>query len=385
MVLYLARHRQQHETFALIAGAIGLLALLVSFWVAVAQQGDGGQRIAGRSGGAPPVGVQVDQLRARLHRAQRRVTRLLFADLHGSGTDSLIVVHRDARASLRGAFRPPRASDELLIYDQDRGGRLRLAFAFQPRKATFARQRIFGTERPWAWLARIMYARDFDGDHAVELVGAFVAAGGLLTKYEGVVPFALRWYPGPQRYAIESLVGDPPLLAPRRDERLARSRTHREMVATFERPLRLHDVARRSELVGAFLSDVRLFLRLPPAAPIGLRNPVFVVGTYQTGYWWRDGAISSVGVPEQRFWVVVFGRRRVAVHICELFPHGRRPPSWNLYFGGSGAAVRLAGRRRALHPVFGYAQDAPKLFSGRRGVSCFEPISGDEYASWDPR
>jgi hypothetical protein len=120
----------------------------------------------------------------------RRVVLLKTADLHGSGIRSHVLLFLD-----KPGTRTPR-SDDLRIYDEH-GNKLVLAFRFQPT----------GPRAVFQYRAATVV--DFDGADAI--VGGYGYAGD---AREAIVPFAVDWDNGAERYRLISLdMGAPTLPA----------------------------------------------------------------------------------------------------------------------------------------------------------------------------
>lgn len=133
-----------------------------------------------------------DQLTSIKHKGSLGGTRSVIihtADLHGNGDNSYIVYFRDRTAQ------SPR-SDELRIYDKH-GETLRRAFRFAPtgRRAQFEYRALL----------------DVDGDGATELVGGWDFPD---EARNAMVPFAVDWDDGANRYNLVPLDLGAPKLKP---------------------------------------------------------------------------------------------------------------------------------------------------------------------------
>jgi hypothetical protein len=152
--------------------------------------------------GTPPtISEQLQAVRHAEAVNQRRVVASERLQLHGDGSLSYLLVFRDNALPFRATEAFPRnrpvRSDLVRIYDIH-GGRLRLAFAFEPPPAAPPRYEAF------AFLPRSV--EDIDGDGKNEIVGSWNFWG--MEPVEPA-PVAISWDDARAQYSTIPLLSSP--------------------------------------------------------------------------------------------------------------------------------------------------------------------------------
>jgi hypothetical protein len=179
-----------------------------------------------------------DQL-ARVQRdgsgGERRPTMLGTTDLHGTGIKSHVILFRGQSDPAR-----PR-SDGLRIYDEV-GDKLVLRLNFEPRPDPQRSYAVF----------QYRGTADVDGDGATELLGGYAYAGSDQGR-QALVPFAVNWDGGSQRYRLVSLDLGPPALS-----RSPRTRAAAQYLRLYAAPVGFTDRRGGLTLTGHRVQDFAL-------------------------------------------------------------------------------------------------------------------------------
>jgi hypothetical protein len=183
----------------------------------------------------PSIADQLAQVQRDGSGGERRPTMLGATDLHGTGVKSHVILFRGRSDPAR-----PR-SDALRIYDEV-GDKLVLRLNFEPRPDPQRSYAVF----------QYRGTADVDGDGATELLGGYAYAGSDQGR-QALVPFAVNWDGGSQRYRLVSLDFGPPALS-----RSPRTRAAAQYLRLYAAPVAFTDRRGGLTITGHRVQDFAL-------------------------------------------------------------------------------------------------------------------------------
>jgi hypothetical protein len=146
-------------------------------------------------GNQPSAAEQLDEVRHDLAVDHRRLVSSRRVDLHGNGEDSYLLVFRDTTVSFGGFY--PKRSDLVRIYDTRAGGKLRLAYQFEPAVRPPLRE---------VYVFTLRSLEDIDEDGRNDVLGAWevFAMQPVLPR-----PIVIRWDDATSKYVAIPLLPSP--------------------------------------------------------------------------------------------------------------------------------------------------------------------------------